>query len=102
LPFLNQARLQSFTQYGRIAGLGLAGAALGFLLGLYLFQERAVTTSIPDVRGLEPDVATKQLERAGYAVEIAKEGRVGDVPVGMVALQNPNAGSVVRQGRRFN
>jgi membrane peptidoglycan carboxypeptidase len=58
-----------------------------------------VTVPVPDVTGLDPQVASTQLSGIGLAPVIAVKRVASAIPAGRVAYTDPRAGSSVSSGR---
>jgi serine/threonine-protein kinase len=70
----------------------------GDLLTMFVSRGRA-PVAVPDVIGLAPEKAAANLEKLGFTVKRAEDGRSADVDTGEVMSMNPNpAGGAVAYG----
>jgi serine/threonine-protein kinase len=91
-----------FTSEQRYANDVKAGLVIGFVpqAGTDLKRGQVVTVlvskghepvAVPDVTGQQPDQATQNLQKLGFVVTRAADGRSADVPVGAVMATAPAA-----------
>lgn len=80
--------------YGVIVAI-LALVALG--IGVSLAVNRSVTREVPNVTGLDSDVARTRLRSAGFEFEDG-DRRFSVKPLGTVLEQSPDPGALVRRG----
>ncbi len=88
--------------------LGLLGAAVAaFLTGLLLFQggmlvfvRSGAETKVPDLVGRDLTSARAELETAGFRGAVDREIHSADFGAGRIIEHRPDAGSVLRKGRK--
>jgi serine/threonine-protein kinase len=85
----------------------LAAAALAFVTGMVLFQLGMLAfvrggdeTKVPDLVGLDTATARAVLEEAGFTGVIDREVHSADFGPDRVTEHRPDAGSVLRKGRK--
>jgi len=81
----------------------VAGFALAYLvLFFFVFRPSVVpdTAIVPDVIGMEVDVARQRLEGAGFELELGTYRADAIVRRGSVAEQRPSAGAELERGER--
>lgn len=59
----------------------------------------SIETSVPSVIGLKKSEAIEKLEQSDFKVQVADTSFSDKYPVGIIFLQKPKAGSIVKEGR---
>ena len=82
------------------AALAFVTGMVFFQLGMLVFVRAGAETKVPDLVGLDAATARATLEKAGFNGVIDREIHSADFGANRVIEHRPDAGSVLRKGRK--